>query len=89
MSEEYPDGEAIYQVARMLARVEAKDLALDLLSRAVGRGFYPIGWFEKDPWLDSIRDEPAFLTACARARELHQAAASAFDAAGGPTLLKA
>ncbi len=88
MSEDFPDGEAMYQVARMLARVDAKDLALDLMSRSVGLGFYPIDWFEKDPWLDPIRGEPAFVNACALARERHLAAKSAFEAAGGPALVK-
>ncbi len=88
MSEDFPDGEAMYQVGRMLARVDAKEFALDLIARAVELGFYPIAWFEKDPWLESIRGERAFQQACARARERHLAAASAFEAAGGHPLLK-
>jgi non-specific serine/threonine protein kinase len=87
MSENFPDGEAMYQVARMLARVEAKEMALDLMSRAVELGYYPIAWFEQDPWLASIRSEPVYEQTCVRARERHLAAASAFAAAGGHRLL--
>lgn len=83
MSDHYPDGEAMYQVVRMLARVGARDVAIDMFGRAVGLGFYPIAFFAHDPWLDELRDDPAFKATCARARELHLAAASAFEAAGG------
>lgn len=88
MNEHFPDGEAMYHVARMLARADLKDLALDLFGRSVDLGYYPVALFDRDPWLTSVRDEPAFHAARARANELHLAAASAFAAAGGHRLVQ-
>lgn len=87
LSNDFPDGEAMYQVARMLARVNAKDLALQMFTRTIELGFFPISLFEQDPWLASIRGERAFEEACSRARERHLAAASAFAAAEGQALV--
>lgn len=88
MSQNFPDGEAMYQVARMLARVDAGAMALDLMSRSVGLGFYPVRFFERDPWLETVRHEPQYHDILARARERHVAAASAFAAAGGHRLVE-
>lgn len=88
MSHDFPDGEAMYQVARMLARVGANEFSLELLTRAVELGYYPVAWFERDPWLDGLRGEPAYAAAVARARERHDAASSAFAAVGGHRLLQ-
>jgi TolB-like protein/tRNA A-37 threonylcarbamoyl transferase component Bud32 len=87
MSEQHPDGEAIYTVTRMLARAGWRDLALKGFGEAVGAGFFPSAFFERDPWLESVRDSDAYRETLARARERSLAADAAFQAAGGYRLL--
>lgn len=83
----YPDGEAIYMVTRMLARVGASDLALRGLGMALEAGYFPAWQFEHDRWLDPIRGLDEYRTIVARARERSLAADAAFQAAGGYRLL--
>jgi TolB-like protein/tRNA A-37 threonylcarbamoyl transferase component Bud32 len=86
-NEDYPDGEAIYTVTRMLARAGWRDFALKGLTMAVNAGFFAAATFERDPWLDDLRGVPAFQQLVARARERSLAADAAFQTAGGYRLL--
>lgn len=86
-SEHYPDGEAIYTVARILARSGWRELAVNVLGMAVSAGFFPSQTFERDAWLDGVRDLPEFQALLSRARERYMAADAAFQAAGGYRLL--
>jgi hypothetical protein len=87
LTESYPDGEAVYTVTRMLARAGWRDLALKGLSMAIGLGFFPAPLFDRDPWLDDLREVPEYQQLVARARERFLAVDAAFQAAGGYRLL--
>jgi hypothetical protein len=87
MSDRYPDGEAIYMMARMLARAGWVDLALDAFTMTVDAGFLTARSFERDRWLDPIRGFDAYKEVVATAREKSLAADAAFQAVGGYRLL--
>jgi serine/threonine protein kinase/tetratricopeptide (TPR) repeat protein len=86
-NEHFPDGEGIYLVARMLARAGWRELAIHGLEMTVDAGFFPAPTFERDPWLDDLRELPEFQQLSARARERCLAADAAFQTAGGYRLL--
>jgi tetratricopeptide (TPR) repeat protein len=86
-TQHYPDGEGVYVVARMLGRAGYVDLALDAMSEALGAGYFSAGYFERDPWLDSVRETDRFRMLLAQARERSLAVDAAFQAAGGYRLL--
>ena len=50
----------LYNTACFYARIGEKRLALDTLRNAIRAGFGEYGWVERDPDLDSIRDEPEY-----------------------------
>jgi hypothetical protein len=58
-----------------------------MLERVVQAGFHCPTPISRDPWLDPIRTDPAFVRALRRAEEGHAAALRAFTAAGGERLL--
>ena len=87
LSDTFPDGEAIYTVARMLAHAGWRDLAMRGVTMTVAAGFFPSATFERDPWLDDLRELPEFQQLLARARERYLAADAAFQAAGGYRVL--
>jgi eukaryotic-like serine/threonine-protein kinase len=87
LSEHYPDGEAIYAVARVLARADWRDLALKGLREAVAAGFFPASFFERDPAFERLRDLDVYRSVVAEARERSLAVDAAFEAAGGYRLL--
>lgn len=84
---EMRDPEAIYFFARALGRAGAVELGLELVDRMVDRGFYSTAALEGDPWFDSLRGEPRFQAALARAEQGSRDAADAYRAAGGERLL--
>jgi TolB-like protein/tetratricopeptide (TPR) repeat protein len=81
------DAEAILLFARTAARAGAPELGLELIEMTVERGLYTVAGFERDPWLESVRDEPRFQAALERAREGQREGAAAFLAAGGAEIL--
>jgi non-specific serine/threonine protein kinase len=87
LSDRYPDGEAIYTVTRLLARAGCRDLALQGFREAAAAGFFPAVFFERDPWIDALRDDDSYRAVLAQARERSVAADAAFEAAGGYRLL--
>ncbi len=86
-SNRYPDGEAIYTVTRLLAKAGCRDLALHGFRETVAAGFFPSAYFERDPWIDLLRDDDGYRSVLAHARERWLAADAAFEAAGGYRLL--
>jgi serine/threonine protein kinase/tetratricopeptide (TPR) repeat protein len=81
------DPEARYYMARQLARLGARERALQEMSRVVELGFHCAQAFARDPWLESLRDDDEFAVILERADHGRLAAAAAFIEAGGERLL--
>ena len=81
------DAEAIYYMARTYAWWGEVSRALDLMTQVVDGGFVCHLTFDRDPWLNSIRQEPRFVGLLAQARERSAEAERLFVAAGGPQLV--
>ncbi len=83
-----PEG-LVVSGARLLSRVNARDVALGLLDRAVERGFCCVRLLEIDSWFDSIRGSRRFAEILARAEAGRREAEDAYRRAGGERLLGA
>jgi serine/threonine-protein kinase len=83
----YHDAEALYYVARQLAYFGDPRAALPLLARAVTEGFFCPAGLAHDPWLESIRADPAFAEIVGQAEARHHEALEAFREATGDRLL--
>jgi eukaryotic-like serine/threonine-protein kinase len=81
------DGEALFYMARQLARLDHPREALDALASAIGRGFFPVTPLLEDPWLEPLRSMPGFAELRDRAASRQRAAARAFADAGGHAIL--
>lgn len=66
------DAEGIYKVAQAYAVVGDKVSALHMLRHSIGGGFFPYPYFERDPLLQSLRDEPEFQTLMQQALRRHE-----------------
>jgi TolB-like protein/predicted Ser/Thr protein kinase len=77
------DPEGNYYIARQLARLGELDEAVGLIDRSIAGGFYCYPAMARDPWLDALRGQPAFISTLRRAEDLHRDAAIAFLQAGG------
>ena len=83
----FRDPEGIYYLARQLSYLGAQEQALQMLSRAIDRGFFCYSAMVRDPWLDGLRARPEFTNLLRKAHQLHQEASAVFLAAGGNSLL--
>jgi DNA-binding winged helix-turn-helix (wHTH) protein/tetratricopeptide (TPR) repeat protein len=83
----FHDPEAFVYLARQLAHLGDRDAALALLERAVDGGFACQSTLERDPWLDPLRNQPAFTPLLRRAETLHRSAEAAFDKLHGAQFL--
>jgi hypothetical protein len=83
----FSDPEGLYLWAQILTALGDIEPAADLLTRAVDTGFYAVRGLEESSLLAPLRAQPFYHDILARAREGHDRAARAFDAAGGPRLL--
>jgi TolB-like protein len=83
----FHDPEGLFFCLRNASYVGERELALEMLERVVQAGFHCPTPIVRDPWLDPIRTEPAFVRALRRAEEGHAAALRAFTEAGGERLL--
>jgi tetratricopeptide (TPR) repeat protein len=63
------DPEGLYFAGRALIRIHEYERAIGLFERAVERGFFCLGAFVHDPWLDATRREPRFQKLVNRAEE--------------------
>lgn len=81
------DGEAIYFLARMWARLGDTARALDLLGRCIAQGFTCAPLFERDPWLAALRNDTRFAPLQVAAQEQCRTAAARFQLEGGATVL--
>jgi serine/threonine protein kinase/tetratricopeptide (TPR) repeat protein len=83
----FRDPEGMFYIARQLAYLDAKPSALEMLSRAIDKGFFCYPTMVRDPWLDSMRGSKEFTELIRRAQELHREAVQSFFALGGDILL--
>jgi eukaryotic-like serine/threonine-protein kinase len=83
----FHDPEGLLFCLRNASYVGEKALALEMLEQVVSAGFHCPTPLVRDPWLDPLRTEPAFVRALRRAEEKHAAALQAYRAAGGERLL--
>lgn len=66
------DAEGIYKVAQAYAVLGDKASSLRMFRRSVQGGFFCYPYFESDPLLNNLRNEPAFAEILAQARESHE-----------------
>jgi eukaryotic-like serine/threonine-protein kinase len=83
----FRDPEGLFYMARQVAYLGETPLALELLSRAIARGFFCYPAMLRDPWLDSLRSSKEFSDLLRKANELHREAVQSFIALGGDVLL--
>ena len=83
----FGDPEVRYLMARQLARLGARERALQEMSRVVDLGFHCPQAFARDPWLEPLRGTAEFASVLERAEGGRQSAAHAFVNAGGERLL--
>ncbi len=87
MKATFRDPEGMYYQARQLSYLGQQAQSLDMLSRAIGNGFFCYSAMVRDPWLDSLRGCKEFTGLLRKAQELHREALKSFLAAGGDSLL--
>jgi TolB-like protein len=75
-----------YYFARTLAALR-HPRALQVFRHAVETGFHCYPFFARDPWLDSLRQNPEFIDIVRLAEVGYRDAAAAFVAAGGEQML--
>jgi TolB-like protein len=85
--QEFPDPDGLALVGLSFCRLGEPARALAALERAAELGFSLVEPLERDPWLDPLRDEPAFVEIVGGARQRAAEAAAIFSAAGGERLL--
>ena len=83
----FHDPEGLFFCLRSASHLGETALALEMLERVVDAGFHCPTPMVRDPWLDPLRTEPAFVRVLRRAEEHHAAALRIFTAAGGERLL--
>jgi hypothetical protein len=83
----YRDPETLYYVARQLAYFGDPATALALLARAVEEGFFCFSALSRDPWLDTLRGDPAFTKILRHAEGRQREALAAFLQVDGDRLL--
>jgi eukaryotic-like serine/threonine-protein kinase len=83
----FRDPEGFYYVARQFAYFSDPSTALALLARSVEEGFFCVSTMARDPWLDTLRADPAFTKTLRHAEARHGEALAAFLQADGDRLL--
>jgi len=83
----FDDPEGLFHLLRELAYAGEVELPLKMLQDIVRRGLHCPDTLERDPWLETLRAQPAFEAIVQEARAGHESARSAFLAAGGDRLL--
>jgi len=83
----FRDPEGIYYAARLYAQMGEQEPAVEMLARAIQRGFFCYPTMVRDPWLDSLRGVKEFVDQLHHARELHRNAVELFLSLRGDLLL--
>lgn len=66
------DAEGIYKVSQAFAVLGDKKSALRLFEETIAHGFFPYPYFQSDPLLKTLRDQPEFEKLLAKAGDRHQ-----------------
>lgn len=66
------DAEGLYKVAQAYALLGDKASAMLMFHRTIEGGFFPYPYFEHDPLLENIRNEPEFEVLMREAKERHE-----------------
>jgi DNA-binding winged helix-turn-helix (wHTH) protein/TolB-like protein len=72
------DPEATYKIAQAYAMLGDKESALRMLGYSIDNGFFSYPYFQTDPLLDTLRQEPRFARLMNTARTRHEAFRGAF-----------
>ena len=83
----FNDGEGLFYVAEIYARLGFIDRAMAILERTVGEGFLCVPAYESNPVLARVREHERWHALIDRARSRQQSIIETFTRAGGPTLL--
>ena len=83
----FRDPEGLFYLARQFAYLTEKTTALEMLSRAVGKGFFCYPAMLRDPWLDSLRSCSEFIELLRQSQEKYREAGKAFLELEGDTVL--
>jgi hypothetical protein len=81
------DPEITFYMARHAAAFDELDLANELLSESVARGYFSSFVLKSDPWLQALRETSEFEQTLSRATPLEQEARLAFEKAEGSKIL--
>jgi serine/threonine protein kinase len=83
----FNDGEGLFYVAEIYARLGHIDRAMVTLERAVGEGFLCVPAYEHNPVLARVREHDRWNALIGQARTRQRPIIETFLQAGGPTLL--
>ena len=86
-SSAFSDPEALLYLTRHLARLNQADAALELFERVVAGGHFCYPAISDYPWLDGIRERPAFASLLAQVEQRHCDAAAEFARLEGDRIL--
>jgi serine/threonine protein kinase len=82
-----PDPEALFYLARHLARIDQRERAIAILCKVMEGGFLCASSLARDPWLASLRGAPGFGELAQQAERRRLEIHAAFMDAGGEQLL--
>jgi len=87
INSDFQDPEGLFYLTRHLAHLSEVRPALELLERVIAGGYFCYPTMAKDPWLDSLRNRPAFTKLLRQAETQHLEAAAAFKRLSGDKVL--
>ena len=73
------DGEITYKQVQLLALAGAGERALEMLEVTLNQGFFAANYWQQDPALRDLRDQPEFIRLVNLASERHRAFARRFE----------
>ena len=88
VASDFRDPEGLFYLSRHLAYSNEVDPALSLLERVVAGGYVCFPAMVQDPWLDGLRNKPAFAELLHQVETQHRMAAMAFAELNGEKILQ-